>query len=202
MQSFLTIASVLIFFHSYLFIGAKPTGTLLPGSPSKTGPSKIFPYRKYEDFQISDGVAGQSLENAQKVFVTPFEGKLSEITQTDLNNLVAMSIEAIQNEQRFNQAQGKTGGSKKNGNQALAAGKTANKVLKLVGEIQVLELHKKLNLQQLADPEARLKEHQVKLAKNTKLDRANRGKKMVSFLSVGASGEKDNKEKKSHKGNK
>jgi hypothetical protein len=52
MQSFLTIASALIFFHSYSFIDAKPTGTLLPGSPSKTGPSKIFPYRKYEDFQV------------------------------------------------------------------------------------------------------------------------------------------------------
>ncbi|WAQ84168.1 hypothetical protein PtA15_4A620 [Puccinia triticina] len=181
MQFFVTVASFLLFFHSSLIVDAESDGSLRPGSPNgNTGPSKIFPFKEYKDFQISDGTAGHSLENAQKVFVDPFNNiDLKDITQTDLNNLVSMSRTAVERESDFITAQSETGGSKKNGDPRLAAGLIANKVLKLVGELQVIKLHQKLNLHQ-KDPKGRLIEHQTKLTKNTKLDRANAGKTMIS----------------------
>ncbi|KAH9468118.1 hypothetical protein MJO28_006569 [Puccinia striiformis f. sp. tritici] len=190
MKSFSSIASVMILFHSFSFTLAK-NPDLRPGLVGKTGPAKIFPFKEYAEFQISDGVAGHALEAAQKVFVEPFKGDLSQITQNDLNNLVTMSLAAIENEKGFNKVKSKSG--------PLAAGKTANKVLKLVGEIQVIELHNKLGLQQV-DTEARIKEHQTKLTKNTKLDRQNAGKKMASFLSGGKSGDKTSKTKNGKQG--
>ncbi|KAA1108636.1 hypothetical protein PGT21_019788 [Puccinia graminis f. sp. tritici] len=202
MNSFLMMASmsVLVFlllsnsFHS--LVDAKSTSSSKSDSSStgssssssssssgkKTG--EIFPFRKYEDFQISDGVAGQAFENAGKVFVEPFAGvPLEKITKGDMDNLLKMARAARQNELLFNQALKKAKGSNKS---ALAAGKIANKVLKLVGEIQVIELQKKLNIKQVDVP-AKLAEHQKKLTKNTKVDRSNKGKKMVSYLSTSSS---------------
>ncbi|OAV95922.1 hypothetical protein PTTG_04753 [Puccinia triticina 1-1 BBBD Race 1] len=185
MKSFFTIASALIFFHSYSFVDAESSGSLKPGSLGKTGPSKIFPFKKYEEFQISDGIAGHSLEKARKVFVEPFNGvDLSEITQNDLNNLITMARAATDNELHFNEAIKESWRDQKASQCTLSAGKTANKILKLVGSIQVIEIHNKLNLKQ-GSPEGKLKELKDKLQKNIKLDHHYAGKKMVSYLSVG-----------------
>lgn len=72
------------------------------GFPGTTGASKIFTFKKYEDYQISDGrdehgqktfKAGTALEDAEAVFEKPFQDKsaVSQMTQTDLNNLHAMA---------------------------------------------------------------------------------------------------------------
>ncbi|KAH9456504.1 hypothetical protein Pst134EA_011767 [Puccinia striiformis f. sp. tritici] len=200
MKSFLTIANVLISFYSYSFVDAESSGHLKVGAIGHSGPSKIFPFKKCEEFQISDGIAGTSLEKARKVFVEPFSGiNLEEITQNDLNNLVTMMRFAVESENPFNDALKKAGSTKRRPNVPLTAGKVANKILKLVGAIQVIELHQKLNIKQ-ADPEGRIKEHQAKLAKNLKLDRHYAGRKMISYLSFnGKDGEKGTKETKGTK---
>ncbi|KAI7954021.1 hypothetical protein MJO28_006568 [Puccinia striiformis f. sp. tritici] len=141
MKSFLTIANVLISFYSYSFVDAESSGHLKVGAIGHSGPSKIFPFKKYEEFQISDGIAGTSLEKARKVFVEPFSGiNLEEITQNDLNNLVTMMRFAVESENPFNDALKKAGSTKRRPNVPLTAGKVANKILKLVGAIQVIEV--------------------------------------------------------------
>ncbi|POW23252.1 hypothetical protein PSHT_00395 [Puccinia striiformis] len=210
MKSFLTIANVLISFYSYSFVDAESSGHLKVGAIGHSGPSKIFPFKKCEEFQISDGIAGTSLEKARKVFVEPFSGiNLEEITQNDLNNLVTMMRFAVESENPFNDALKKAGSTKRRPNVPLTAGKVANKILKL--------LHQKLNIKQ-ADPEGRIKEHQAnylltanipaalmvkiinRLAKNLKLDRHYAGRKMISYLSFnGKDGEKGTKETKGTK---
>ncbi|EHS63739.1 hypothetical protein PGTUg99_032845 [Puccinia graminis f. sp. tritici] len=188
MKSFFRIATALIFFHSYSSINATPSGSLKPAAVGKTGPSKIFPFKEYKDFQISDGIAGKSLDKARKIFVEPFQGvDMSQLTQNDLNNLITMARAATDNEKFFNEAMEKAGATKRHPNVPLSAGKTANKILKLVGSMQVIELHKRLNLHP-GNPDGRLKELQTKLTNNLKLDHHYAGKKMVSYLSVGQSG--------------
>lgn len=188
MRSFLTLTGVLVILQSCSLLTAKEQSPV-PLKPAQLngplGASKIFPFRKYEDFQISDGVAGHSLERANEVFVKPFEGiNFAEITQLDLNNLAAMANVSIFNEKLFVEAIKKSGGTSKHPNAPLAAGLIANKVLKLVAAAQVIEIHKKVNID-LPHSATSLQDYHKKLGKNVKLDKQRAGQKMVSYLSLG-----------------
>ncbi|KAI8444280.1 hypothetical protein BY996DRAFT_6426113 [Phakopsora pachyrhizi] len=104
--------------------------------------TKIFPFKEYEEFQISSGKAGKALESAEKVFVKPFEGmNLKEVPKKDFENMEKMALLAVENENLFNTAleKAKKGKDKKLFVE-LQRGKTANKVLKLVGTLQVIKI--------------------------------------------------------------
>ncbi|PLW50017.1 hypothetical protein PCASD_01247 [Puccinia coronata f. sp. avenae] len=187
MKSLFTISGVLLILCSCSLLNAKKSSEsgLKPGKKGKTGPSKIFPFKTYEEFQISDGIAGHSLDKAKKMFVEPFQNiSFKDITQTDLNNIATMSQFAIDNEIHFNEAIRKFESKRKHRDGPLSAGKTANKVLKLLSAIQVLEVHEKVGIT-LGHKDERLKELNAKLKKNVELDHKNAGKKMESYLHHG-----------------
>ncbi|KNZ52082.1 hypothetical protein VP01_36g6 [Puccinia sorghi] len=195
MRSFLTLTGVLVILQSCSLLTAKEQSPV-PLKPAQLngplGASKIFPFRKYEDFQISDGVAGHSLERANEVFVKPFEGiNFAEITQLDLNNLAAMANVSIFNEKLFVEAIKKSGGTSKHPNAPLAAGLIANKVLKLVGYrrsgYRVQQVSKITTRKLIYSPRPFPPTNLAvdRLGKNVKLDKQRAGQKMVSYLSLG-----------------
>lgn len=93
----------------------------------------------YAQFQISDGVAGNALAEAQAIFVDPFAG----VDLATLDASVATDMETMRKAaenaetELFNPAIEAATGAEKD---ALAAGKTKNKVLKLTAFNQVLAI--------------------------------------------------------------
>ena len=93
----------------------------------------------YADFQISDGVAGQAEAEANAVFVDPFANvdlaTLDDSVATNMNTMreAAESAET----DKFNPAIAAASGAAAD---ALQVGKIQNKVLKLTGEVQVLQI--------------------------------------------------------------
>ncbi|KAK7472908.1 hypothetical protein VKT23_001015 [Stygiomarasmius scandens] len=133
---------------------------------------RAFQELDYADFQISDGVAGQAEAEANAVFVDPFKG-------VDLATIDDATVEALQTMREaaedaetslFNPAIEAASGAQAD---ALQVGKIKNKVLKLTGEVQVLQIQ--LAQAQAAgddtsDIEEKLSEEQTKLSKNIDTD--------------------------------
>ena len=99
----------------------------------------MAPPRSYADFQISDGTAGDAEAKANAVFVDPF-------ANTDLTTVSSDVLEAMNNMREaaesaetddFNPQIAAASGAAAD---ALQVGKIKNKVLKLTGEIQALNI--------------------------------------------------------------
>jgi len=136
-----------------------------------------FVQQAYNDFQISDGVGGNASQQAAAVFLTPFAGvDLSTVDEDTLNAVNAMAEEAVDAEDAaFDPAIAAASGAAAD---ALQVGKIKNKVLKLTGEVQVLNI----KIAQAAakgastsDLESQLATEQTKLTKDTADDVASAG---------------------------
>ncbi|KAJ7165377.1 hypothetical protein C8R46DRAFT_1074697 [Mycena filopes] len=131
----------------------------------------------YADFQISDGVGGNALAEANAVFVTPLGTDLTAVDATSLDNLGTMreAAESAETDEFNPQIEAASGAAA----DALSVGKTKNKVLKLVGETQQI----KVKIAQAAAAgksttalEASLATETTKLNTNIALDVKNKGK--------------------------
>ncbi|KAJ7481906.1 hypothetical protein FB451DRAFT_1030195, partial [Mycena latifolia] len=92
----------------------------------------------YDQFQISDGVAGNAEAEANAVFVDPFPSDLSTVDATSLANLNTMREAAESAEtDLFNPQIAAASGDAA---AALQVGKIKNKVLKLTGEVQGIKI--------------------------------------------------------------
>lgn len=139
---------------------------------------RAFALQNYADFQISDGVGGNAQAQANAVFVDPFKGvDLSTVSSTDLDNVQTMreAAETAETDDFDPQIDAASGAAA----DALQVGKIKNKVLKLTGEIQGLQI--KLAQQQASgedtsDTQSSIQEEQTKLTTNINLDQANAGK--------------------------
>lgn len=100
---------------------------------------KLTAINRYDDFQISDGVGGDAQAQAEAVFVTPFAGTdLSTISSDVLDAVDAMAKAAETAETKdFDPQIDAASGADAD---ALQVGKIKNKVLKLTGEVQVLNI--------------------------------------------------------------
>ncbi|KAI0683294.1 hypothetical protein BC835DRAFT_1395938 [Cytidiella melzeri] len=131
----------------------------------------------YADFQISDGVGGNAEAQANAVFVDPFSGQ-------DLATISSATLQAIQNMReaaetaetaQFNPAIDAASGAAAD---ALQVGKIKNKVLKLTGEVQGINIEIAQATAAGKDTsslETSLKAEQTKLNNNIALDKANAG---------------------------
>ncbi|ODN81113.1 hypothetical protein L202_03206 [Cryptococcus amylolentus CBS 6039] len=133
-----------------------------------------FAAQDYADFQISDGTAGQAQAAANAVFVDPFNGyDLSTVDATSLKNIQTMREAAEDAEtDQFNSAIDAASGDTAD---ALSAGKIANKVLKLTGEVQALTIQQA----QGKDTADKIAEEQEKLDTNIATDEASSGSAMT-----------------------
>ncbi|KAL0956122.1 hypothetical protein HGRIS_002289 [Hohenbuehelia grisea] len=154
---------------------AKATVAATTAAPAAA--AGAFTLKDYADFQISDGVAGDAEAKANAVFVDPFQGvdlaTVSDATAKDIETM-RKAAEAAETGQ-FNPAIDAASGADAD---ALQNGKIQNKVLKLTGEVQVLNI--KLAKAQAAGTdtaaiEAKITEEQGKLSKNIQTDVSNAG---------------------------
>ncbi|KAJ6605073.1 hypothetical protein B0H10DRAFT_1922793, partial [Mycena sp. CBHHK59/15] len=130
-----------------------------------------FALQSYDQFQISDGVAGNAQAEANAVFVDPFPADLTTVDATSLANLGTMREAAEDAEtSEFNPQIAAASGATA---AALQVGKIKNKVLKLTGEVQQI----KIKIAQAAAAgddtsslEADLATEQTKLTTNIALD--------------------------------
>ncbi|KAH9902371.1 hypothetical protein C8Q73DRAFT_669953 [Cubamyces lactineus] len=133
---------------------------------------RAFELQDYADFQISDGTAGNAEAQANAVFVTPFDGvDLATVDSTTLKAVQTMreAAESAETEQ-FNPAIDAASGAEAT---ALQNGKIKNKVLKLTGEIQALNIEiaqAKAAGKDTSDLESKVSEEQTKLNSNIALD--------------------------------
>ncbi|KAF9497242.1 hypothetical protein BDN71DRAFT_1387890 [Pleurotus eryngii] len=133
-------ASVFVFF-AYLLCLVAAAPILISGN---TIQKRAFALQDYADFQISDGVAGDAEALAKAVFVDPFEGAdlatVSDQTQNDVETM-RKAAEAAETGQ-FNPAIDAADGAEGffSAADALQNGKIKNKVLKLTGSVQVLNI--------------------------------------------------------------
>ncbi|KZP06916.1 hypothetical protein FIBSPDRAFT_818286 [Athelia psychrophila] len=124
-----------------------------------------FALQDYSAFQISDGTAGGAQAQANAVFVDPFAGcDLSTVDATSLKNLQTMRLaaEAAETDQFNAQVAAASGAAAT----ALQNGKIKNKVLKLTGEIQGLNIE----AAQGSDEASAIATEQTKLTSNIALD--------------------------------
>ncbi|THH20786.1 hypothetical protein EW146_g640 [Bondarzewia mesenterica] len=98
-----------------------------------------FELLDYSQFQISDGTTGGAAAEANAVFVDPFNGvDLATVDTTTLDNMNTMREAAESAEtDLFNPQIAAASGAQAT---ALQNGKIKNKVLKLTGEVQVLNI--------------------------------------------------------------
>ncbi|KAH8926815.1 hypothetical protein BT69DRAFT_1258863 [Atractiella rhizophila] len=135
--------------------------------------ANVFQFRDYANFQISDGVAGNALAEAQAVFLTPIAGlSLSSISDTDRNTIESMRqlAEAAETEQ-FNPAIDAAGGTNSAQGEILQRGKIKNKVLKLTAELLVNQIKQA----QGDDTQSKIDETQTKLNNNVAQDKDEAG---------------------------
>jgi len=149
--------------------------SLVTGAPLS---KRAFELQSYASFQISDGVGGTAQSEANAVFVDPFAGvDLATVSSTDLSNVQTMreAAESAETDQ-FNPQIDAASGDEQD---ALEVGKIKNKVLKLTGEVQALNIklaQQKAKGEDTSDTESSIQEEQTKLTTNIKLDQANAGK--------------------------
>ncbi|GJE91223.1 hypothetical protein PsYK624_073720 [Phanerochaete sordida] len=132
----------------------------------------------YADFQISDGTGGDAEAQANAVFVDPFAG--ADLTTVSSDVLTAMNNmrEAAESAETddFNPQIAAASGAAAD---ALQVGKIKNKVLKLTGEVQVLNIkiaQAKAKGSDTSDLESSLADEQTKLSTNIATDKASAGK--------------------------
>ncbi|EIN11746.1 hypothetical protein PUNSTDRAFT_131901 [Punctularia strigosozonata HHB-11173 SS5] len=136
-----------------------------------------FVEQSYADFQISDGVAGNAQAEANAVFVDPFDGvDLSTVDSATLDaiNTMREAAESAETDQ-FDPQIAATSGADAD---ALQVGKIKNKVLKLTGEVQGINIkiaQAKAKGEDTSDLESSLSEEQTKLTTNIKTDVASAG---------------------------
>ncbi|CAE6466685.1 unnamed protein product [Rhizoctonia solani] len=138
---------------------------------------RAFTEQQYSAFQISDGTTGNAQAEANAVFVDPFNGRdLATVTADELTAVQNMreAAEAAEVDQ-FNKQISAASGTAAT---ALQNGKIKNKVLKLTGEVQAIQI--KIAQGQAAgkdttSDETKLKEEQTKLTKNIATDVKNKG---------------------------
>jgi len=139
---------------------------------------RAFALQDYADFQISDGVGGNAEAQANAVFVDPFQGvDLSTVSSTDLDNVQTMreAAESAETDDFDPQIDAASGADA----DALQVGKIKNKVLKLTGEIQGLNIklaQQRASGEDTSDTESSIQEEQTKLTTNINLDQASAGK--------------------------
>lgn len=113
----------------------------MPAVPMK---KRALEIQDYSEFQISDGVAGNALEEVSQMFpVEEFEADLAGVSDEDLEILKAAretAEEAETEEGGFNEAIEAAGGKDTEEGAALQVGKIKNKVLKLKLGALVLEI--------------------------------------------------------------
>ncbi|KAK7402811.1 hypothetical protein QQX98_011439 [Neonectria punicea] len=153
-------------------------------SPTKR--ADLLQVQDYSQFQISDGVAGNALEEvAQKFPVAQFRANLAGVSENDLAILKAARETAEGAEADaggFNDAIDQVGKDSDDGI-ALQAGKIKNKVLKL--ELQVLALQ--IEIAQGGGDQAKLDTEQAKLDKNVATDQESAGNQSQSINFAGSS---------------
>lgn len=167
----------------------KPASTKTSAAPAATATTAAnadavgqtaanFKELDYAQFQISDGVGGNAQAEANAVFVDPFANTdLADVSSDVLDAMNSMREAAEDAEtSEFNPQIDAASGAAAD---ALAVGKTKNKVLKLTGEVQVLNIkiaQAKAKGDDASDLESKLAEEQGKLTKNVAADKANAGK--------------------------
>ncbi|KAG8710951.1 hypothetical protein FRC11_003953, partial [Ceratobasidium sp. 423] len=100
---------------------------------------RAFTEQQYSAFQISDGTAGNAQAQANAVFVDPFKGRdLATVTADELTAVQNMreAAEAAEVDQFNKQISAASGDAAT----ALQNGKIKNKVLKLTGEVQAIQI--------------------------------------------------------------
>lgn len=145
---------------------------------------RAFELLDYADFQISDGVGGQAAAEANAVFVDPFDGvDLATVDSQTLDDMQTMREAAESAETAdFNPAIAAASGAAAD---ALQVGKIKNKVLKLTGEVQVLNIkiaQAQASGDDTSDLEDSLTEEQTKLNTNIATDVKNAGKTSQSAV--------------------
>ncbi|RPD54833.1 hypothetical protein L226DRAFT_575211 [Lentinus tigrinus ALCF2SS1-7] len=138
---------------------------------------RAFQLLDYADFQISDGTAGDAQAKANAVFVDPFAGVDLATVDSDTLDAVQTMREAAESAEteQFNPAIDAASGAEAD---ALQNGKIQNKVLKLTGEVQALNIQiaqAKASGDDTSDLEDKVAEEQTKLTKNIQLDVAAAG---------------------------
>ncbi|KAI0833811.1 hypothetical protein BC628DRAFT_1414546 [Trametes gibbosa] len=138
---------------------------------------RAFALQDYAAFQISDGTAGNAQAEANAVFVDPFAGvDLATVDATTLKAVQTMREAAEDAEtEQFNPAIKAASGAEAD---ALSAGKIKNKVLKLTGEVQALNIQlaqAKAAGKDTSSISSKITEEQTKLTKNISLDKAAAG---------------------------
>ncbi|KAK0195192.1 hypothetical protein F5146DRAFT_1024544 [Armillaria mellea] len=125
---------------------------------------RAFELLDYADFQISDGVGGQAAAEANAVFVDPFDNV--DLATVDSQTLAIAAASGAAAD-------------------ALQVGKIKNKVLKLTGEVQVLNIkiaQAQASGDDTSDLEDSLAEEQTKLNTNIATDVKNAGKTSQSAV--------------------
>jgi len=144
---------------------------------TSTATAGEFQLQQYSAFQISDGEGGNAEAQANAVFVTPFSGQdLATVSSTSLANLQSMreaaeSAETDDFDPQIDAASGSVAAE-------LQVGKIKNKVLKLTGEIQGINIQiaqAKAAGKSTTSLESSLATETTKLNNNIKLDQANNG---------------------------
>ncbi|KAF9522617.1 hypothetical protein CPB83DRAFT_864166 [Crepidotus variabilis] len=140
--------------------------------------ARAFQEQDYADFQISDGTGGDAKAKADAVFVTPFAGvNLATVTKAERDAVEAMRQAAEKAEtDQFNEQIDAASGAAAD---ALSVGKTKNKVLKLTGEVQRIQIdiaQAKASGDDLSSLQEQLTAEQTKLSTNIALDVKNKGK--------------------------
>ncbi|KAJ4468290.1 hypothetical protein J3R30DRAFT_3715224 [Lentinula aciculospora] len=144
---------------------------------ARANATTTFTEQAYADFQISDGVGGTAVDEANAVFVDPFDGvDLSTISSDTLDaiNTMREAAESAETDDFDPQIDAATGAVA----DALSVGKTKNKVLKLTGEIQAIQIkiaQAQASGDDTSDLEDSLNEEQTKLNTNVAADKANAG---------------------------
>ncbi|KAJ3863585.1 hypothetical protein EV359DRAFT_73536 [Lentinula novae-zelandiae] len=137
-----------------------------------------FIAQAYADFQISDGVGATAVDEANTVFVDPFAGVyLSTVSFDTLDaiNTMREAAESAETDDFDPQINAATGAAAA----MLSVGKTKNKVLKLTGGIQTINIkiaQAQGSRDDTSDLEHSLNEEQTKLNTNIAADKANTGK--------------------------
>ncbi|OJT15104.1 hypothetical protein TRAPUB_8361 [Trametes pubescens] len=145
---------------------------LVAAAPIRLSKRAAFALQDYAAFQISDGTAGNAQAQANAVFVDPFDG-------VDLATVDAATLKAVQTmreaaedaeTEQFNPAIAAASGDAAT---ALQNGKIKNKVLKLTGEVQGINIQiaqAKAAGKDTSKLTASLAAEQKKLATNIGLD--------------------------------
>ncbi|EIM83059.1 uncharacterized protein STEHIDRAFT_124365 [Stereum hirsutum FP-91666 SS1] len=126
-------------FALFALVVSAACGVLAAPTAMRRASNGTFALQDYADFQISDGVAGTAEAEANAVFVDPFAGvDLATVDSTSLDNLQTMreAAESAETDDFNPQIDAASGDAA----DALQVGKIKNKVLKLTGEVQGLNI--------------------------------------------------------------